>query len=106
MKKTIIIATFLCMFGNASIAMEKSSRDRLHDLTEKKIDLLRQEIILHGDANSSMAMTDFYKNVKDPEYRIYLSSSIKILKDLGLLDSEGNVHQAIRKAYEQYKKAE
>jgi hypothetical protein len=52
-----------------------------------------------GDMVSTLALSDFYENVKDPSYKIDYPPSKKILESFGLLDCYGNVHQVIREAF-------
>lgn len=61
--------------------------------------LALRKIEKKGDEASMHALADFYKNLKDVNYKIDWSASRQILSCARLVDHEYNVHLVIREAF-------
>lgn len=98
---------FLLVTGQISFAMqeEKIQEDevtRTHYVaTKKRIKALQQQAGM-GDLISALSVYDFYGNVNDPQYKIEAPFSKRLLEKLALIDSNGQVPQATRKAFKKY----
>lgn len=102
MKKTIITAGLILIFGNASFAMQRRMPDlnKILYMTALKNIAALQENADNGDVDSENAIKDFYESIKNRDY-IISNSSKKLLKALGLLDMYGRVDDATREAFKQ-----
>lgn len=94
MKKVIIITIFLCATVNITFAMQTESIEtkRLlaqHTTTLTYFNLLRQKVAM-GDADSILAMKNFYQSLIDPHYEISDASSQATLKQLNLINAGDN----------------
>ena len=58
-----------------------------------------------GDSDSLLARNDFFLSLNDPDWVVTYPSSIKILRDLCLINEDNKVHPATRNAFREAKAA-
>ena len=79
-----------------------SKANKIYYVTAKMSINSLQEKSEAGDTDCSFAVYDFYESIKNPNYKIQLLTSQKLLGNLGLLDGKETVHQATREAFNQH----
>ena len=86
----LLLILYLC-----SIIHAYNNNQVLYVTTKMNLDLIESI----GDGNHQLALYDFYADLHDINYDINYPPSKKILEKFHLIDENGNVHSAIRDAF-------